>query len=52
MVNNMVLKEEELLSMPIKDLQILVYELGIDDALEIEDRNDLIDLYNYYVKGE
>ena len=48
----MVLKEEELRNMPIKDLQILVYELGIDEALENKDRNNLIDLYYNYIKGE
>ena len=44
------LKEEELINMPIKDLQILIYELGIDEALDIEDRNMLIDLYYDYVR--
>jgi hypothetical protein len=45
-----ILKEEELRTMPIKELQIIVYELGIDEALDIGDRNELIDLYYDYIK--
>lgn len=44
------LRDEELETMPIKDLQILVYELGIDEALETENRDMLIDLYKDYVE--
>lgn len=39
------LSEEELKIIPLNELQELVYELGFDEAYEINDRQDLIDYY-------
>lgn len=39
------LSDEQLKTIELETLQWIVYELGIDEALEIDDRQDLIDLY-------
>lgn len=39
------LSDEQLKVIPINELQEIVYELGIDEAYDINDRQDLIDLY-------
>ena len=39
------LSDEQLKTIPLKELQEIVYELGIDEAYEIEDRDTLIDYY-------
>lgn len=39
------LNEKELQEIELKTLQELVYELGIDEAYEIDDRQTLIDYY-------
>jgi hypothetical protein len=39
------LSDEQLQTISIETLQYIVYELGIDEALEITDRQVLIDLY-------
>ena len=36
---------EQLKIIPLKELQEIVYELGIDEAYEITDRDVLIDYY-------
>lgn len=45
-VNNMPkLSLEQLKVIPLKELQEVVYELGFDEAYEIDDRDALIDYY-------
>ena len=39
------LSDEQLKVIPLIELQEIVYELGIDEAYEINDRDDLIDYY-------
>ena len=39
------ISDEQLKVMPLIELQEIVYELGIDEAYEINDRDDLIDYY-------
>ena len=41
----MKLTEEELNKISLKELQEIVYEMGCDEAYEIEDRQTLIDYY-------
>ena len=39
------LSDEQLKTIPLKELQEIVYELGIDEAYDITDRQVLIDYY-------
>lgn len=39
------LSDEQLKVIPLIELQEIVYELGIDEAYDINDRDDLIDYY-------
>ena len=39
------LSDEQLQTIDLKELQEIVYELGIDEAYEIDDRQELIDYY-------
>lgn len=39
------LSDEQLKTIPLEELQEIVYELGIDEAYDIDDRDDLIDYY-------
>lgn len=39
------LSDEQLKVIPLEELQEIVYELGIDEAYDIDDRDDLIDYY-------
>lgn len=41
----MKLTYEQLQTIALKELQEIVYELGIDEAYEITDRQELIDYY-------